>query len=81
MPIAGTRRLWGSASITFRSTSSSGAGGSRKYEKWVLQLLGLKSGGPETWTGDDHFEVTLAESPWEMENILRGELQEGRCSH
>ena len=52
-------------------------GGSRKYEKWVLSLLGLESGGPEPWTGDDHFEVTVAESPWEMENILRGKLQEG----
>ena len=52
-------------------------GGSRKYEKWVLRLLGLESGDPETWTGDDHFEITLAESPWEMENILRGKLEEG----
>jgi hypothetical protein len=52
-------------------------GGSRKYEKWVLRLLGLEQGAPETWTGDDHFEVTLAESPWEMENILRGKLGEG----
>jgi len=52
-------------------------GGSRKYENWVLRLLGLESGGPEPWTGDDHFQVTLAESPWEMENILRGKLEEG----
>ncbi|HEX6519803.1 MAG TPA: DUF2075 domain-containing protein [Streptosporangiaceae bacterium] len=52
-------------------------GGSRKYEKWVLRLLGLEDGGPEPWTGDDHFEVTVAESPWEMENILRSKLMEG----
>jgi len=52
-------------------------GGSRKYEKWVLRLLCLESGGPEPWTGDDHFQVTLAESPWEMENMLRGKLEEG----
>jgi uncharacterized protein len=52
-------------------------GGSRKYEKWVLRLLGLEPGGPEAWTGDDHFEVALAESPWELENILRGKLGEG----
>lgn len=52
-------------------------GGSRRYEKWVLRLLGLESGGPESWTGDDHFQVMLAESPWEMENILRGKLEEG----
>ena len=52
-------------------------GGSRKYENWVLRLLGLESGDPETWTGDYHFEVSLAESPWEMENILRGKLEDG----
>jgi len=52
-------------------------GGSRKYERWVLRLLGLEPGGPEAWTGDDHFEVALAESPWEMEHILRGKIAEG----
>jgi hypothetical protein len=52
-------------------------GGSRKYERWVLRLLAFETGGPEPWTGDDHFEVTLADSPWEMENILRGKLAEG----
>ena len=52
-------------------------GGSRKYERWVLRLLGLAGGAPESWTGDDHFEVELADSPWEMENILRGKLAEG----
>ena len=52
-------------------------GGSRKYERWVLRLLGLQTGGPEPWTGDDHFEVMLADSPGEMESILRGKLAEG----
>jgi Uncharacterized conserved protein (DUF2075) len=52
-------------------------GGSLAYERWVLRLLGLEADGPEPWTGDDHFEVELAESPWELENILRGKLAEG----
>lgn len=52
-------------------------GGSEKYERWVLRLLGLEAGGPEAWTGDDHFQVTLAETPWELENVLRGKLAEG----
>jgi Uncharacterized conserved protein (DUF2075) len=52
-------------------------GGSRRYEQWVLRLLGLEAGGPETWAGDDHFEVMLADSPWEMESILRGKMTEG----
>jgi hypothetical protein len=52
-------------------------GGSQKYERWVLRLLGLEAGEPEPWTGDDHFKVTLAESPRELENVLRGKLAEG----
>lgn len=52
-------------------------GGSRKYEKWVLRLLNLDGGDPEPWTGDDNFEVTLAESPYELEALLRGKLNDG----
>jgi hypothetical protein len=52
-------------------------GGSRKYERWVLGLLGLETDGPEPWTGDDQFAVMLADSPREMESILRGKLAEG----
>jgi hypothetical protein len=52
-------------------------GGSRRYEQWVLRLLGLEAAGPEAWAGDDHFEVMLADSPWEMESILRGKMTEG----
>jgi hypothetical protein len=52
-------------------------GGSRKYEEWVLNLLGLDDGEPEPWTGDDHFELTLAESPAEMEDMLRAKMRDG----
>ena len=52
-------------------------GGSRRYEQWVLRLLGLEADGPEAWAGDDHFEVMLADSPLEMESILRGKMTEG----
>ena len=45
-------------------------GGSRKYEQWVLRLLGLADGGPEAWDGDDDFEVLLADSPQEIEAFL-----------
>jgi hypothetical protein len=51
-------------------------GGSRKYEDWVLRLLDLEPGGPEEWTGDDHFQVRLAGSPSELEDILRDRLKE-----
>ncbi|MFC6082448.1 DNA/RNA helicase domain-containing protein [Sphaerisporangium aureirubrum] len=52
-------------------------GGSRAYEDWVLSLLGLDGRSPGPWTGDDHFAVGLAESPWELETALHGKLAEG----
>ncbi|WP_406299102.1 DUF2075 domain-containing protein [Embleya sp. NBC_00888] len=52
-------------------------GGSREYEEWVLRLLGLTTGGPIPWRGDDRFEVQLAESPADLEARLRGRLEAG----
>ncbi|GAA3959427.1 DUF2075 domain-containing protein [Actinomadura viridis] len=51
-------------------------GGSRKYEEWVLSLLGLDGGVPEPWTGDDRFEVTMADSPYDLEALLRSRMKE-----
>ncbi|NUR96736.1 MAG: DUF2075 domain-containing protein, partial [Kribbellaceae bacterium] len=52
-------------------------GGSRKYEEWVLGLLGLDGLRPIPWTGDEHFAVHLADGPEELEHTLRGKLTEG----
>ncbi|MGW0588480.1 DNA/RNA helicase domain-containing protein [Streptosporangium sp. NPDC002607] len=52
-------------------------GGSRAYEEWVLHLLGLRGDGPVPWSGDDHFAVSPAESPQELEALLRSKLDEG----
>ncbi|GHH70036.1 ATP-binding protein [Streptosporangium violaceochromogenes] len=52
-------------------------GGSRAYEEWVLCLLGLRGDGPAPWPGDDHFAVSSAESPQELEVSLRSKLGEG----
>ncbi|MER5644340.1 DUF2075 domain-containing protein [Streptosporangium sp. NPDC002524] len=49
-------------------------GGSRAYEEWVLRLLGLRAGGPVPWLGDDHFSVSAAGSPQELEALLRSKL-------
>jgi hypothetical protein len=51
--------------------------GSRAYEEWVLRLLGLADGDPAAWSGDDHFEVRVAESPDELEGLLRLKAKEG----
>ena len=53
------------------------AGGSRRYETWVLRPLGVEEGGPVPWADDDHFEVILADSPERMEQILAAKLDEG----
>jgi DUF2075 family protein len=53
------------------------AGGSRAYEEWVLQLLGLDGGDPQRWIGDERFEVMSVESPYELEALLRSRLEAG----
>ncbi len=55
-------------------------GGSRKYEEWVLTLLGLHNGPEQAWTGDDDFAVSLAESAQEMEALLRSQHEQGRSA-
>jgi hypothetical protein len=52
-------------------------GGSRRYEDWVLGLLGLDGRQPVAWGGDDHFDLSLAESPNELESVLRDRLDAG----
>ncbi|MEU4697462.1 DNA/RNA helicase domain-containing protein [Nonomuraea dietziae] len=55
-------------------------GGSRKYEEWVLRLLGLREGGPLPWDGDEDFEVRLVDSPHELEAALRAEQGTARMT-
>ncbi|MFE3880340.1 DNA/RNA helicase domain-containing protein [Kitasatospora sp. NPDC059146] len=45
-------------------------GGSDAYLRWVVRLLGLEPGGPETWEPDDRMQLVLADSPEEMEALL-----------
>jgi Uncharacterized conserved protein (DUF2075) len=52
-------------------------GGSRLYEDWVLSLLSLHGKDPAAWVGDDHFDVSVAESPYELEAVLRDRLDAG----
>jgi len=46
----------------------------------VLRLLGIDGRTPEPWTGDDDFEVSLVESPQEMEDLLRDQHERGRTA-
>ncbi|MGA8047479.1 MAG: DUF2075 domain-containing protein [Dermatophilaceae bacterium] len=42
-------------------------GGSLAYVAWVERLLGLRSGGPDVWRGDDDFSVTVTDSVHELD--------------
>jgi hypothetical protein len=52
-------------------------GGSEEYVRWVVQLLGLAPGGPLSWPGDPAFSVEVADSPHQMEHLLRAKLEAG----
>lgn len=52
-------------------------GGSEEYEFWVRRLLGLVPGGPVRWAGDPAFTVRVADTPQEMEHLLRARIDEG----
>jgi hypothetical protein len=62
-----TRELEG----TFRS------GGSKRYQGWVQQLLGLKTVDPAPWRPDGRMTLLVADSPSQMEQFLRERHYEG----
>lgn len=53
------------------------AGGSAAYDTWVRRLLGLDAGGPMPWSGDERYQVRVADSPSAMEQTLREMLGDG----
>lgn len=52
-------------------------GGSEAYIEWVLCLLGLAPGGPFEWVGDPAFALQVADSPHELEHVIRMKLDSG----
>lgn len=55
-------------------------GGSKEYEQWVLNLLGLDGDEPSVWQGDGFVDLRLAESPEQMEAFLAGRQQVGETA-
>ncbi|SOD75072.1 hypothetical protein SAMN05892883_4275 [Jatrophihabitans sp. GAS493] len=55
-------------------------GGSAAYVKWVEQLLGLVDDAPEPWGGDAHFQLAVADSPEELEQMLLVKESDGYTS-
>ncbi|MEP7179362.1 MAG: DUF2075 domain-containing protein, partial [Pseudonocardiales bacterium] len=52
-------------------------GGSLAYVTWVERLLGLADGEPDAWAGDDRFELSVVDSPDELESTIRHRAAEG----
>ncbi|MFB6627588.1 DNA/RNA helicase domain-containing protein [Streptomyces sp. NPDC056374] len=52
-------------------------GGSDAYLRWVLCLLGLAPGGPVEWDPDDKMQLTVADTPNEMESFLESKRAQG----
>ncbi len=52
-------------------------GGSEAYVRWVQRLLGLEPGGALAWTDEDAFEVSVADSPQELEQVLESKRGAG----
>ncbi|MEU1228377.1 DUF2075 domain-containing protein [Streptomyces sp. NPDC005828] len=58
-------------------------GGSDAYVQWVADLLGLEGGEPTVWEPDGKVQLTVADSPQELEDFLvarRGEDYGARMS-
>ncbi|MER0448034.1 DUF2075 domain-containing protein [Streptomyces sp. Edi4] len=49
------------------------AGGSKRYQRWVQQLLGLDTSDPVGWRPDGRMALTVADSPKEMEEFIRAQ--------
>jgi hypothetical protein len=52
-------------------------GGSASYIMWVEQLLGLVNEAPAPWSGDEHFQLSVADSPEELEQLLLAKEADG----
>ncbi|MET9897594.1 DUF2075 domain-containing protein [Streptomyces sp. NPDC006446] len=53
------------------------AGGSKRYQRWVQQLLGLNTSDPVTWRPDGRMTLTVADSPEQMEQFIQERGHEG----
>jgi DUF2075 family protein len=42
-----------------------------------MRLLGLSPGGPIPWEGDDHFSLSVAQSPEELESAMKANQEQG----
>ncbi|MFE3198975.1 DNA/RNA helicase domain-containing protein [Embleya sp. NPDC059237] len=53
------------------------AGGSKRYQRWVQQLLGLDVSDPVAWRPDGRMNLMVADSPGQLDDFLRQRALEG----
>ncbi|MWA13326.1 DNA/RNA helicase domain-containing protein [Streptomyces sp. BA2] len=53
------------------------AGGSKRYQSWVQQLLGLAASDPVAWRPDGRMSLMVADSPEQMEQFIQARHLEG----
>lgn len=80
----GTRALITQAAGRFKVTPQFFAlkdyfrsGGSTLYPSWVKELLGIEGDTPRPWAPDGLMHLELAESPAELEHVIRTEAAAG----
>ncbi|KAF4406845.1 DUF2075 domain-containing protein [Streptomyces lycii] len=63
--------------VRYRLQEQFRCGGSDAYVRWVRDLLGLSDEGPAEWTPDGLMHIEVADTPEDLEKIIRAEAQAG----
>ncbi|MEU5098039.1 DUF2075 domain-containing protein [Streptomyces sp. NPDC020996] len=70
-------RRYGASLLRYELREQFRCGGSDAYIRWVRALLGLTDEEPRPWTPDGLMHVEVADSPDELERIIRTEALAG----
>ena len=52
-------------------------GGSEAFDHWTRRFLGLSTGEPLAWEGDDRFDLQVVSTPQRLEDLLRAKQEQG----
>lgn len=70
-------RRYGAALVEYPLREQFRCGGSDAYIRWVRAMLGVSDEEPDRWTPDGLMHVEVADSPEELEQIIRSEARAG----
>ncbi len=75
--ITDAARRYGAGLVRYELREQFRCGGSDAYVRWVRAVLGVGDGRLEPWTPDGLMHVEVADSPGELERIIRAEARAG----